>query len=407
MKITYLHQYFATRNSITSTRSFEIAKQMILNGHAVTMVTTDAFISEEIPEKEYRNYSVYCIEGINVIAQKNKYSNHMSYCRRAFSFIKFITFAFKQLKIVSSDIIYATSTPLTIMLPTLIIHYLKKKPFIFEVRDLWPDAPIEMQLLKFKPLIGLLKQLELLSYKKAKHIIALSEGMKKGIVDKNISKEKITVAENLCDFNLFSPSNIHEDYKQKLTQQYELEEKFIVLHLGAMGVANGLDYLIQAAEKLNKMGINEIEFVIGGDGKTKAKLEEECRTRNIKNVTFLGYIPRKMVPTVTDIANITITCFKNIPILATNSPNKFFDSLTAGKPVIVNSNGWTKNVVEKENVGFYVNGSEPEDLVKLLLDLKNRKDELKLMEKHIKNFAQENYEVSKIYKKIEKKALSL
>ncbi|EGP5401532.1 hypothetical protein UA3_00326 [Enterococcus faecium EnGen0263] len=407
MQILYLHQYFATRNSITSTRSFELAKQMILNGHTVTMITTDAFLLTEVPIEKHRNYSIYSIEGIKVIAQKNNYSNHMSYFRRIFSFIQFLYFAYHHMKREKSDIIYATSTPLTIMVPTLLVHFQKKIPFIFEVRDLWPDAPIEMGILKYKPLIYLTKKLELLSYKKSKHIVALSEGMKNGIISKMIPSEKITIAENLSDFNLFNPENIQEDYRTQLVQQYELKDKFILLHLGAMGVANGLEYLLYAAEKAKKIGLDDLVVLIGGDGKTKAKLEQICQERNITNVVFLGYIPRKLVPTVTDIADITMTCFKNIPILETNSPNKFFDSLAAGKPVIVNSNGWTRKVVETNQIGFYVDGDNPEDLAQLLINLKNKKNELHLMEEPIKNFARENYEVSKIYQKIEKEALRL
>jgi glycosyltransferase involved in cell wall biosynthesis len=407
MRILYLHQYFATRNSITSTRSFELAKQMLLNGHSVTMITTDAFIPEEIPEKKYRYYSIYSIEGIKVIAQKNKYSNHMSYSRRIISFIQFLSFAFRALRREPADVIYATSTPLTIMIPTLIVRYIKKIPFVFEVRDLWPDAPIEMGVLKRRSLIYLAKKLELLSYKKAAHIVALSDGMKDGIVVKNIPAEKITVAENLSDFNLFQPENIDEEYKQRLIAQHGLEGKFILLHMGAMGVANGLEYLLQAAEKAKEMELNNITFVIGGDGKTKERLVEICRSKNLTNVRFLGYIPRKLVPTVTDMATITMTCFRDIPILATNSPNKFFDSLAAGKPVIVNSNGWTRKVVQTNDLGFYVDGSRPEDLAHLLADLQNKKNELHSMEEHIKAFAKEHYEVSKIYKKIEEQALML
>ncbi|MEC5188080.1 glycosyltransferase involved in cell wall biosynthesis [Geobacillus thermodenitrificans] len=407
MKILYIHQYFSTRNGTTGTRSYEFSKYLVKQGHAVTMLTSNVFVKSLEPKKTHILYDEYEIDGIRVVAIKNDYSNYMSYFKRIQSFLKFMVLAiYIALKLDRHDIVYATSTPLTVALPALIIKKIKKVPFVFEVRDLWPEAPIQIGAIKSPFLIKILRAFEKKTYEEASNIVALSPGMEEGIVSTGISSSKVRMIPNCSDIDLFG-KEINEKDRQALIKKYQLHGKFVVIHGGSMGVANGLDYIIKAAIELKKLGDRDIVFILTGDGKTKPYLEQMCKENNLDNVIFTGAVPRQEMPSLLAISDITITSFKNIPILATNSPNKFFDSLAASKPVIVNSNGWTRNVVENHNIGYYVDPDHPIQLAQLLLEIKGKKGMLKEMGKKARNLAEEKFERIKLAKQVERVLLDV
>ena len=401
MKIIYLHQYFATRQSITSTRSYEIAKKLVSKGHEVYVITTDTFLINEIPYKEEKGVKYFLIDGIEIRAKYNHYSNYMGTYQRVKSFLSFMNGAYEiGKKMRDVDILFSTSTPLTIAIPTLRLSKKLKVPYVFEVRDLWPEAPRQMGVIKSRLMFNLLKRLEKKTYTRADHIIGLSPGMVEGIAE-YVTEGKITMIPNMSDIDLFQNIEFRDTEKERIVKKYNLEGKFILSHIGAMGEANGLDYLIDAATILKERGETNIVIAIGGDGKVKPKLEKLCQARNLNNVIFYGYIPRKDIPDVTSLSHLTMTSFKNLPILETNSPNKFFDSLAAGKPIVVNSAGWTKNIVEKNEIGFYVNPQIPSELSDLLVKLQYRRNELSLLEEKIKRIAKSDYNADSLSSEVE------
>ncbi|EUJ30974.1 group 1 glycosyl transferase [Listeria floridensis FSL S10-1187] len=283
MKILYLHQYFATLTSSTAVRSYVFAKHFVEQGHEVVMVTTDSFMKSETAYKEEQGIKYYNIDGIDVRAVASEYSNYMGKSARIKEFLNFMRQAEKVGKQVEDvDIIFATSTPLTIGIPAMRLSKKLKVPFVFEVRDLWPEAPIEMGYIRSKPMIYALKKLEKRIYKKASYIISLSPGMEKGVLDTGISKEKVSVISNLADTELFQDKNIDESLREEIIQKYELQNKFIMTHIGAMGEANGLEYLLRGADILQKQGNDDIAILIVGDGKTKPGLEAYAKEHNLK-----------------------------------------------------------------------------------------------------------------------------
>ncbi|GGF22676.1 glycosyltransferase WbuB [Halobacillus andaensis] len=400
MRILYIHQYFKTRGDAGGTRSYEFGRHLVNKGHEVTVLTTD--INYDYPvEKFSKNAKVYNIDGMKVIAVKGKYSNYMSYPKRILSFLSFmINSTFISLKESKKyDVIFATSTPLTVAVPALITKKINKTPYIFEVRDLWPEVPIKVGAIKNKIIIKLLKILETTTYKNAEHIVALSPGMQDGVINTGISKNKTTLVPNCSDIDLFGKKNAKAvPMLSTLKKKYNL----IVTHGGSMGVANGLDYIIKTAKYLKEKGVEDICFVLTGDGKTKPKLESMVNKHRLDNVIFLGKISKENMPNVLEGSDITLTIFKNLPILATNSPNKFFDSLAAARPTIVNSNGWTKDIVEDNQIGFYVNPEKPSELGELLIDLKKEKEMLKEMGRRARQLAEKQYDRKKLAEKVEK-----
>ena len=383
MNILYIHQYFVTPNEPGGTRSYWISKELIKRGHHVTMITAS---------KDKSGH--YDIDGIDVIYVKNIYTNSMTKLQKVMSFVKFIfqsiSVAAKQKNV---DLVYATSTPLTIGAIALALRNLKGWRYVFEVRDLWPEFPIQIGVVKNPALIWLLRRFEKRIYKRSEHVVALSPGMQEGVVKAGTPIEKTSMIPNMSKPDIFYPHETNMD----IVRQFNIDlTKFNVIHFGSMGVANGLDYIIKAAIELKKKGDNSIQFLFMGSGATLPLLEEMVKKNDLRNVRFLGNYKVRIVAEVTNCCDASITSFKNLPILATNSPNKLFDSLSAGKPIIVNSAGWTKDLVENENCGFYVDSEKPKMLADKLLEYKDNTQLLKQWGENARRLSIEVYDKSKL-----------
>lgn len=358
VNVLYLHQHFATREGAGGTRSYEFARYLLRQGHQVTMVTAhrQAGGIENVRHQQ--------IDGIDVMSLGGFYSNHLTPRQRIREFVRFMWRCSRLRDLpVKPDVVIATSTPLTIGIPGRILSRRHRVPFVFEVRDLWPQAPIEMGALRNPLAKWVARRLERWLYKVADHIIPLSPGMERGVLEAGADPAKVTTIPNASDIDLFNPA--HRD--RTLLQPYGVADAFVAVHGGSMGAANGLEYLIEAAHVLAQRDVHDIHIMICGYGGTRERLEQMCQERGLVNVTFTGSIPRKELGSIVSSVDVAITSFRNLPVLATNSPNKLFDGLAAGVPNIVNSAGWTRDLVEDADAGCYVDVTRPEQLADALI----------------------------------------
>jgi glycosyltransferase involved in cell wall biosynthesis len=359
MKIIYFHQYFNTPEMSGSTRSFEFAKRLIQMGHEVEVVTTDRSLKNK--KKWYQT----SVSGIKLHWLPLNYSNHMNFLQRLKAFFEFAWKAyFKAIKI-KGDIVFASSTPLTIALPAILISKKKKIPMVFEVRDLWPDVPIAMKILKNPFIIFLAKKLESWTYKNSKAIIALSPEMKKGIVSKNINPNKIAVIPNSSDIEKFK-------FKKRLALSFRnkrpwLKNRPLFLYAGTFGKVNNLSYVIKLSKALIKQN-PEIRILLIGDGKEKNELILDAKKKGVyrKNLFFEKPLQKKDMPACLSAANISANLIIDIKENWANSANKFFDTLAAGKPVFLNHGGWMQDLVLNYNCGLCMHGKKIEVVAKEL-----------------------------------------
>lgn len=377
MKVLYIHQYFVFPQEPGGTRSYWISKELVRRGHEVVMVTGT---NKNHPEAEEID-----ADGIHVIYVKNAYSNYMSSMERIKSFMRFV---FKAINVSRKqknvDMVFATSTPLTVGVVALWLKFTKRWKYVFEVRDLWPEALIQEGGINNGIIKWGLRLLEKWSYKYSSHVVALSPGMRDGVLKVGTPEEKCTMIPNMSKPDKFYP---HEP-KKEVVSQFNLDlKKFNIIHFGSMGICNGLEYIIEAARIAQKQGYDDLNFVFLGDGATQPELKRKSEEYQLRNVQFLGNHKMDTVSEIVNCCDASITSFSNIPILATNSPNKLFDSLSAGKPIIVNSAGWTKDMVEKDDCGFYVSPERPQELVDKLNEVKNDKDKLKRWGENARNLS--------------------
>lgn len=367
MKILYIHQYFVTPNEPGGTRSYWIAKELVNRGHQVVMITSAFNNAQNVGHK--------LIDGIDVIYLKNSYDNYMSAEKKVLSFVNFIKQAIKEgSKQKEVDLVFATSTPLTVGYIALRLKSKKGWPYVFEVRDLWPEFPIEIGAIKNRMAIWALRKLEKRIYDKSEHVVALSPGMKEGVMKAGTPEEKVSMIPNMAKPDKFFP---HEK-NMEMAKQFGIDtSKFNVIHFGSMGRANGLQYIIEAAKCLHDRGDDSVRFLFMGSGATEPIIKKLAEYYGLNNVQFLGNHKMDVVSEVVNLCDASITTFLNLPVLKTNSPNKLFDSLSAGIPIIVNSAGWTKELVEKQECGFYADVEKPEELATKLLEIKDNEELLK------------------------------
>jgi len=381
LNILYIHQYFKTPNEPGGTRSYWLSLELIKSGHNVTMLSANNNI-----ETLYKRTN---IDGIDVIYVKVPYSNNMGLIRRLFSFLQFMIvscfFALFQKKI---TMVIATSTPLSVGFPALILKIFKGIPYLFEVRDLWPEVPIQMGAIKNKFIQKGAILFERIIYKYAKHIVALSPGMAEGIL-KYVPLSKVIMIPNMAKNDKFFPRENNTTIKQKLALN---EDTLKIIYFGALGRANAIEYIIEAASILMKKNVKDIEFIFIGGGYQKELIIQSSKTLN--NIKYLGEFDMEITSEIVNICDISIVTFNNIEILKTNSPNKLFDSLSAGKPIIVNSSGWTKKLVEENNCGFYVDPIKPVELAEKLISLKDNKAILSTMGINARKLAEQKYDKS-------------
>ncbi|MBS1680827.1 MAG: glycosyltransferase family 4 protein [Bacteroidetes bacterium] len=376
MKILILHQHFNTPEKGGAIRSYYLAKALVDRGIETVVISG-------CNEKKYKFENV---EGIAVHYLPVAYDNSFGFIARSFSFIDYI---FKSVrlakKIKGIDVCYAMSVPLTIGLAAYRLKAKMKIPFVFEVGDLWPDAPVQMGFVKNYFFASLLYRLEKFIYREAESIVALSHPIKDAI-EKKISTKKIHIISNFSDCDFYQP----ETKDPILEAKYKTENKLVVSYVGALGVANGLDYFIECAHASRKANL-AVQFILCGQGALFEHLKSSAEKLNLTNLIFTGAVNRNTVRGILNVTDVAFICYKNVPILETGSPNKYFDALAAGKLIVTNFGGWIKDEIEKNNCGFSVNPNQPTDFVKKIEPFLSSRFNLRPYQQAARKLAEEKY----------------
>lgn len=386
MRVLYIHQFFATRESTLGLiRSYEFSRRMVEQGHQVTVVTSSSRLPDRFGEHLFSDGE---IDGIRVLSVRVRYANVMGYVRRMWSFAQFIVGAtYLALKAGPHDVVFATSTPLTVGIPGWIASAARRTPFVFEVRDLWPEAAIQMGALRRHGFIArTAKALERFLYRRSEAVVALSPGMAAGVIAEGVDPARVHTIPNSADLDLFSPG----PKDPVLVERYNLAGRFVVGYAGAIGPSNAVeDHVPEAARILHERGRSDIVFLIAGEGKSLPELER--RSADLPNVLLVGSLPKRDVPRLTRTADVLMTLFADVPILATNSPNKFFDTLASGRPAIVNQPGWTRELAEGADAGVYIPVGDARALADAIESLADHPDRVTWMGANARALAERRF----------------
>tara|TARA_B110001469_G_C9648137_1_gene328979 strand:- start:263 stop:1489 length:1227 start_codon:yes stop_codon:yes gene_type:complete len=398
MKIIYLYQYFITPKGAGATRAYEMAKRLVQAGHEVHMVTSDAGWMGQSKDNDATDWFETNEDGIHVHWLPVPYSNYMGFFARVKAFLKFMMAARKKAAALGGDVVYATSSPLTIAIPGVYASKKNKVPLVFEVRDLWPEAPIQMGALKNPILRFIAKRLELYAYRNASHVVGLSPGMRDGILATGKPDAQVSVIPNSSDLELFSQvGEVSEVAKESLN----VGGKFVLSYCGTMGEANGLNFVLDCAVELKTRGQDQIQFLLIGEGKERPALEARLKREELDNVTFSEPLPKSEITRVFEASDVCMTIFKNVPILRTCSPNKLFDSLAAGRPVLTNMPGWLGDIAVDDRTGVLVQPDDPMDFADKVIGMFESPGELIEFSKNSRALAKSRFDRDLLAKKLE------
>lgn len=346
MRITYIHQYFNTPSMSGGTRSYEMARRLVAMGHSVTIVTS----SRETDDR--KKWYTSEVQGVQIHWLPILYSNKMSYIQRILSFIKFAWCASVKTASIPADVIFATSTPLTVALPGILASKCQKAPMVFEVRDLWPELPIAVGALR-NPIARIMAQfLERTAYHCSAEIVTLSPGMSHGVHKLGIPYSRITEIPNSSDLELFYPNS---DLRKSFRAKYSIkDDQILIVYAGTFGLINGVKYLVQLASEL--LSDIRFRFIAIGDGKEYKDTQDAAADYGVLNVNFhmSGPIPKSEMPTILAAADISTSLFIPIPEMESNSANKFFDGLAAGCCMAINYGGWQAELLKETGAGLQI-----------------------------------------------------
>jgi glycosyltransferase involved in cell wall biosynthesis len=375
LKILLVTQYFPPEVAAGANRAYEHAKRWVKLGAEVTVVTCfPNYPTGKIPDKyKGMKYFEEMIDGIKVLRTFTYATPNKGFFRRILAYFSFMFSSVIQSRnrIGEQDVIIASSPPYTVGISGMILGKLKKTPFVFEVRDLWPESIIQLGQVKNKFAIKILEYIELLMYKNASLIIGISDPFVKFISSKGISKEKIKIIKNGVNLNLFQPQKIDIELNNSL----KFTDKFVISYFGTFGLAQGLESILRAAEIL--IDNTAIQFLFIGDGADREKLLYLKDTLNLQNITILNPIPKEELVKYYSISDILLVPLKKLKLFDSALPSKMFEIMAMGKPILHTVDGEARKLLDQGNAGIYVEAENATELSKVILEILQKKDWLK------------------------------
>lgn len=355
MRVLYFHQHFSTPKGAAGIRSYEMARRLVARGHQVTMVCGSYGLGETGLSAAFaKGVRRGNVDGVDIVEFDLAYSNADGFVKRAMTFVKF---ALRSVKIALTeryDVVFATTTPLTAGIPGIFARWLRGKPFVFEVRDLWPELPKAMGVIRNPVVLGAMSALEWASYRSAHRLVGLSPGIVEGIARRGVPKERITLVPNGCDLEIFG-GNVTQ-WRPEAVKQTDLLAAFTGTH----GMANGLDAVLDAAAVLKRRGRDDIKLLLIGQGKLKPALQARAAREGLDNVVFHDPVNKAKLAGLMASTDVGMQILANVPAFYYGtSPNKFFDYIAAGLPVLNNYPGWLAGMIEENRCGFAVPPDDP------------------------------------------------
>lgn len=358
MKVLLIHQAFTNPSEPGGTRHYELASHCIERGHDFTVVASDrSYLTGERSGTEPGLKAQQSNRGVRVVRAYTYPSLHRSFVWRAISFLSFmVTSTVAALRAGRVDLVMGTSPPLFQAVSAWLVAVIRRRPFLLEIRDLWPEFAIGMGVLTNPLLIRMSRWLESWLYARATHLLVNSPAYCDYLLKRGIPTEKISLIPNGVDPDMFDPASKGE----RIRQEWGLEEQFVVTYAGALGLANDIPTLLKAAEHLRDLP--QIHFLLVGDGKERHRLEMLAQQNQLTNVTFAGSRPKQEMAEILAASDICVATLKDIPMFRTTYPNKVFDYMAAGRPTILAIDGVIREVVEAAQGGVFV---PPGDALKL------------------------------------------
>ena len=387
MHILLIHQAFVTPEDGGGTRHYEFARHCVRAGHRFSIVaSTLSYLSgERLAEGRGLVYEQN-LDGMRVLRAYTAPALHKSFVRRVISFLSFmVTSVWAGLRAGSVDLVMGTSPPLFQAVSAWFVALIRRRPFLLEIRDLWPEFAIDIGVLTNPVLIKLSRWLEHFLYARATHLLVNSPAYREYLIDKGVAEEKITLIPNGVDPAMFDP----EADGKALREKWGLDAKFVVTYAGALGLANDIETILRTARHLRDA--SDIHFMLVGDGKERANLEALAERWQLSNVTFLGMQPKSAIAEILAASDACVATLKDIPMFRTTYPNKVFDYMAAGRPTILAIDGVIREVVESACGGVFVPPGDDQALADVVQSLAQEQSRVENMGQAARRYVVEHF----------------
>lgn len=381
MKILYFYQYYATPKGSWGTRVHEFAQEWVKQGHEVQVITSIYSKSDLRADRfiEHQNF-----DGVDVTVINVRIDNKQPFLKRIYTFFAYAACSIWYALTAKADVVIASSGPITVGVPGLVARYLRGKRLVFEARDLWPEGAIELGLIQNKTLQKIAYALESRCYKASSLVVALSIGMRQNI-ERRFPTVKVIDVTNAANIPLFSTIKPFEG-------RGVLEKKKYAIYTGNIGEVNNSLWLLEAAKVLQSLGRTDLKILIVGEGQQREQIEESIKTHSLETILIWGLMPKQNLVGLIQNAMVSLVPLKGTPVLDTSSPNKFFESLAAGVPVLQNTQGWMKDFLIEYQIGFTLDPNDPKQLAEKLIELDSKLGLLAKMGEKASQIAAEQFD---------------
>lgn len=390
-RVLLIHQAFATPMDAGGTRHYELIKRCVDDELNFLVVTSrNSYMNSVKLRCNLREVNKYMINGIDIRRSYAFPAHHKNYFWRVLAYLSFMITSFlSAIKLNSINLVWGTSPPIFQLFPAWIIAILRRCPLIIEVRDLWPDFPIEMGVLKNHSLIKMSRFIERFFYEKADVILVNSPAYKDYLININIPKSKVFLVANGVDTSQFKPDSRAES----LRINWGVKDDFVVIYTGALGPANAIESILNASSHLQDR--QDIVIVLAGAGKDESRLKKRAKEMELKNIRFIGSLPKSSIPDALAASDACIATLQDIPMFNTTYPNKVFDYMAAGRPTILAIGGVIAEVLRQSRGGIVVKPENAEAIAEAIKLLADSKELCNSMGSNARAYVEANFERDK------------
>lgn len=364
MHILFLSHYFPPEVNAPASRTYEHCKRWVECGEKVTVITCEPNCPEGKLYKGYKNHwrKVEYIDGIKVIRVFTYIAPNSGFSKRIINYLSYMfTAVINGLFLRKVDLIVATSPQFFCGWAGVLLHWLRRWPFVLEIRDIWPESIVTVGAMKKSKVISFLEVLEKMMYQTANHIITVGEGYKNRIIQKQINSEKISVVINGVDLEQFKIKN-----DAATNKKYKCEGKFVCSYIGTVGMAHGLEVIIKAAKACKERGEGGILFRIVGDGAERLNLERQASEYSLQNIIFTGRLSKGEMPAIIASSDACLVHLRGTELFSSVIPSKIFELMAMNTPIIMAVRGEAQNIVSEGNAGVIMEPDNPESFLKCI-----------------------------------------
>ena len=389
MKITIFSHYFTPEIGAPSARIYDLSQQWLKHGHTVDVVTC---FPNHPTGKLYQGYKLQkykyeIIDGINVHRHWTYITSNKGFLKKIIGHFSYFpsSLLFSQWQIKRPDVIIGTSPTLFAATSASSVAFLKRVPFIMEVRDLWPAIFVELGVLKNRHIIKMLECWEMHEYKSSTKIITVTKSFTQNLIDRGIPKQKLYTIPNGADVDFWKPIDSPPEIRNKL----KLEDKFIILYIGAHGISHALGKILDSAKILQDR--KDIFFLFVGEGAEKYQLLKRAKDLKLYNVKFLDPVEKKKVKEYYALSDLCLVPLRNIPLFDTFIPSKMFEIMAMKKPILGSVHGESADILRRSGCAYIVEPENSEEIAKAILKLVGNRERLRQMGERGREFVLNYY----------------